>query len=93
MNMESLAARGTEEAGESSRRKPTEVMAQEILCEYKTCKALPEAKVTLPDNCYMENKISFFLPLLQDKTNVARDKYCNISFNVLLKNKIILHNS
>jgi hypothetical protein len=56
---ESLAARGTEEAGESSRRKPTEVMAQEILCEYTTCKELPEAKVTLPDNCYMENKISF----------------------------------
>ncbi len=26
-NMESLVARGTEEAGESSRRKPTEVMA------------------------------------------------------------------
>ncbi len=45
-NMEILAARGTEEAGESCRRKPTEVMAQEILCEYKTCKELPEAKVT-----------------------------------------------
>ncbi len=43
---ESLSARGTEEAGESCTRKPTEVMAQEILCEYKTCKELPEARVT-----------------------------------------------